>query len=118
MDKWLTWRPMEADFFFATVFVVGLMGWNLFGAYADGIVSGRGGPVYRKKSPELFWFGTSVYAFVFGFLGVGSFLAGLGAPLLAIVAGGGLTTVAVIVAIARRPKESLASPPRESGRTW
>lgn len=87
------------------LFVGGLCAWNLFGAFTEGEIGTRGGSVSRKRSPELFWFCTCVAALVFGVIGVGFFLIGLGAPDYPAFALGIAIAVGALVIIARSPPE-------------
>ena len=97
----MNWRPMDTEGLIVGVFVGGLCGWNLLGAYLDSVIGLRSGSVSRRKSPELFWFGTGVIALVFGVIGVGMFLIGLGAPPIPAFALGIVIAIAALVAIAR-----------------
>jgi hypothetical protein len=74
------WGQIDTEGLFMGLFVGGLCGWNLVAAYANVSIGTRSGSVSRKKSPELFWFVTAICAFVFGIIGVGVLLIGLGAP--------------------------------------
>ena len=98
------WGQIEPEGLFMGMFVGGLCGWNLFVAYSSGLIGLRSGSVNRKRNPELFWLGTGVVAFVFGLIGVGGLLIGLGAPTLAAFAVGLATSISVVVVIAlKRP---------------
>lgn len=97
----MNWEPIDNAGLFMGVFAAGFSGWNLLGAYTDGVIGTRSGSVSRKKSPAFFWIATGVIAFVFGTMGIGMFLVGLGAPPIHSFVLGLAITVAVIVAIAQ-----------------
>jgi len=84
------------------LFVGGICGWNLLGAYTGGIIGTRSGSWSRKKNPDWSWIATSVTAFIFGLIGVGVFLIGAGAPAIPAFAIGIVTAAGVLVAIVRR----------------
>jgi hypothetical protein len=82
-------------------FVGCLCGWNLLGAYDNGVIRTRGSPVSRKKSPQLFWVWTGLVAIIFGVLGVGLLMVGLGAPAILSFPLGATIASGTIIVIAR-----------------